>query len=73
MKSKTSESGGGAGGVATDLEPRGLMGSLSAGCCTRAWKDHLQSMQSSTQHPNEEADGRNLDVLTQRGERQNSD
>lgn len=49
-------------GLATDLGPRGLMGCLSAGCCTRAWKDHLQSMQSSTQHPNEEADGRNLDV-----------
>lgn len=72
MKSKTRESGGGAGSVATDLEPRGLMESLSAGCCLRAWKDHLQSMQSSTQHPNKEADGQNLDVLTQKEERQNS-
>lgn len=33
------------------------------GCCKGAYKDHLQSMQSSTQHPNEEITWREQTIL----------
>lgn len=39
--------------MATD-KPGQWMGNITGGCCKGAQKDHLQSMQSSTQHPNEE-------------------
>lgn len=38
--------------VATD-KPGQLTGSTTGGCCKEAETDHLQSMQSSTQHPTE--------------------
>lgn len=35
-------------------KPGQRMGNMKGGCCEGADKDHLQSMQSSTQHPDEE-------------------
>lgn len=52
--------------MATD-KPGPLTGSMTGGCCKEAETDHLQSMQSSTQHPAEgHTEGADVSVETER-------